>query len=287
MALPSGERKVIVHLDGATVFDVAASPDGKQLAFARAANFETGRTDFGTDIYVSARDGSNQHLLATHSFPNELLRWPAWLAGSQSLLFQVQGVTAVNGVPVSRIDLLDVVSGRRSVFVADARLPATSQDGGTLVYQSGDPTAGQDTIWISDAAGASKRPLLPASAKLGSFGNAAPSPDGSQVVIGAAVPGASKAPRRRALVTLPLPVSGNRDGLPEDMWLIKSDGSGLRLLAPFAEDLPTFAWSADGKKVYLLGVTGLWQVDVATGEKGRLGDGIFHGQVVWGGRASE
>src|SRR5439155_5951370 len=124
---------------GATVFDVAVSPDGKLLAFARAANFEAGRTDFGTDIYVSARDGSNQRLVATHSFLNELLRWPAWLAGSQSLLFQVQGVTAVNGVPVSRIDLLDVTSGRRSVFVGDARLPATSQDGHTVVYQSGDP----------------------------------------------------------------------------------------------------------------------------------------------------
>jgi len=287
MLLPSGESSTLVRLNDASVFDVSVSPDGKQLAFARAIAFQPGRTDFGTDIYVAGRDGSDPHMVATHSFPNELLRWPVWLAGSRSLLFQAQGVTAVNGIPESNIERLDLDSGARSLFVANSRLPATSIDGSTIAYFATD-AGGQDTIWISDTSGGSRRPLLRSSSIVGSFGNAAPSPDGSLVVFGAAVPAARSSewrPGARSVGLPILPLPSSMDGLPEDAWLIKSDGTGLRMLAPFAEDLPSFAWAGDGKSFFLLGATGLWRVDAVSGQKQRVGDGILHGQIAWGGPA--
>jgi hypothetical protein len=71
------------------------------------------------------------------------------------------------------------------------------------------------------------------------------------------------------------------DGMPEDIWIVNADGSDLRRLAALAEDLPSFAWSADGKRLFSIGGQGLWQMDVASGKRDKLSEGVFHGQIAW------
>ena len=57
-------------------------------------------------------------------------------------------------------------------------------------------------------------------------------------------------------------------------------GARVRV-ADLKEDLPALTWSGDGKHIYVLGAAGLYDVNVETGAVNRLGEGAFHGQIVW------
>ena len=71
------------------------------------------------------------------------------------------------------------------------------------------------------------------------------------------------------------------DGLPEDIWTVDANGGTPVRVADLKEDLPSLAWSGDGKHIYVLGAAGLYDVVVASGAANRIGEGSFHGQVTW------
>jgi hypothetical protein len=77
------------------------------------------------------------------------------------------------------------------------------------------------------------------------------------------------------------------DGLPQDVWLVDAAGGRPRLLATMQEDLPSLTWSGDGRRIYLLASSGLYEIDVASGAVSRIGEGVFHGQIAWGPRVGE
>jgi hypothetical protein len=71
------------------------------------------------------------------------------------------------------------------------------------------------------------------------------------------------------------------NGVPQDIWTVERSGGEPVRVADLKEDLPTLAWNGDGTRLYVLGLYGLYDVDLSTGIIERLGDGTFHGQVVW------
>ena len=58
-------------------------------------------------------------------------------------------------------------------------------------------------------------------------------------------------------------------------------GGTPKRVADLKEDLPALTWSGDGKHLYVLGASALYDVNVASGAVTKLGPGSFHGQLVW------
>jgi Tol biopolymer transport system component len=109
-----------------------------------------------------------------------------------------------------------------------------------------------------------------------------PSPDGSRLALAA----------RDLLIPTLTPVpdldTGLRVGLRsgvaahpsgQDIWLVNRDGSGLRRLFELVESNLSLAWSADGSVLYAVGPSGFWQIDPASGDSLRLGDGLPFAQI--------
>ena len=71
------------------------------------------------------------------------------------------------------------------------------------------------------------------------------------------------------------------DGLPEDIWTVDLAGGRPVRVADLKEDLPALTWGGDGRHLYVLGSAGLYDVNVETGAVDRLGEGTFHGMLVW------
>jgi Tol biopolymer transport system component len=281
----NGAQAAVVHFNDASVLDPSVSADGSRIAFVRSPDFTVGQTDFGTDIYIAARNGSDPSPLVKHAAPSELLRWPVWLPDGRTLIFQVQGAS-VAGLPTSRLDKIDIASGVRSRYIDNALTPAISRDARTLTYVTTDLTTGLQQIWITDAADTAPQPVVKSSGTLGAFGYVAPSPDGSRIAFGAASLGASRPAQREALISRPInqtpfdPTRIMTDGLPEDIWVVGRDGGGLKRLSALAEDQPSLAWSADGRLLYSMGGTGLWRIDTISGDKRRVVPGVVHGEIV-------
>jgi len=280
----TGAQATVTHFNDASVLDPSVSRDGSRIAFVRSPDFTVGQTDFGTDIYVAARDGSNPTPLVKHASQSELLRWPVWLPDKQSMIFQVQG-TSVGGLPTSRIDRVNIATGERAHFIENALTPSISLDGTTLAYVTTDLTGGQQQVWLTDPDNSSSRSIVQSSSTIGAFGYVSPSPDGSRIALAAASLSALAPLSRPELVSRPVggpPFDPSRiitDGLPEDIWTASKDGSSLKRLTALAEDQPSMAWSADGRVLYSMGGTGLWRIDATTGDKRRIAPGVVHGEI--------
>src|SRR5262249_45755065 len=89
-------RALLKFDDASYVLDPAISPDGAKIAFGRqppAKTLSPGVVDFGSDLYIADRDGSNPREVLHHATVAEFVRAPAWLSNSQ-LLITVQGQKA-------------------------------------------------------------------------------------------------------------------------------------------------------------------------------------------------
>jgi hypothetical protein len=82
-------------------------------------------------------------------------------------------------------------------------------------------------------------------------------------------------------VSIAPPPSPALDGLPQDIYAVDAAGGRPRVIAELKEDLPTLDWTDDGKRIYVLGSLGLYEVNVESGAVTRIGEGVFHGVVDW------
>jgi hypothetical protein len=71
------------------------------------------------------------------------------------------------------------------------------------------------------------------------------------------------------------------DGLPQDIWTVESEGGRAVRVAELKEDLPALTWDGSGERIYVLGLSGLYDIDIESGSTQRLGEGVFHGQIAW------
>jgi tricorn protease-like protein len=83
------------------------------------------------------------------------------------------------------------------------------------------------------------------------------------------------------LLGLFAPATAEAHGLPWDLWTINVDGSGLRRLTQFYEDLPMATFSPDGKQIAVMGAAGIYLMDSDGGNLRRIDPVGDHGGLDW------
>jgi Tol biopolymer transport system component len=271
-----GERNVIIRLPpGSELLDPAVSPDGRLLAFAvqqPAASRPGGGIDYGSDIYIANRDGTDQRLVIEHAALAEFLREPVWLPDGGGLLFTVRGQDALGNRRVG-IERYDLASGERRLVFQDASKVDVGTDGSTVVYVHEDPLTQQEQLVVDGIESRTRRPLLPRQPSVALLTSPVLSPDGRQVAFAAA-----DGPPRANLGARTFAAAAAHPTL-QDVWLINVDGTDLRRLAEIVESQPTLAWSTDGASLYVLGVGGFWRIDPVSGAIESIGEGVPGGQM--------
>lgn len=283
--LSSGDERLLVPKpEDSALIEPAASPDSTRFAYVRQLTpivVPEEDIELGMDLYLANSDGSEAGVLLEHEQQYDQVRAPAWLPDGERLLFNLQ---RLEGNRLSFwLELLDVESGARTVIIEDALRPDVSPDGTRIVFVRQDESFVQ-TLWLANIDGSDQRLLAGPEDALGSFNSPRFSPDGSTIAFGGAPPfeqliagdGGELVSRNALRAAAPA-----YNGLPEDIWVIGADGSGLRMLAELQADLPSLTWSDDGEHIYVLSGIGFFDIDPVEGSARRLGDGTFHGQLDW------
>jgi Tol biopolymer transport system component len=258
---------------GFFVIDPAVSTDGKKIAYglqlpAKAGS--DGKVDFGTDLYVSNRDGGEPKLVAKHSAAGESIQKPNWTPDGKGLLFEVLGVSGT-GDSDFRIETMNLDSGARKRVIEGAIEPALAPDGHTFAYVRVDPLTWFESLYVGDIAGGPDRRVVPPNLPLTFYVSTTWSPDGARLAFAAANPGTAMLPATK-------PGTSAHPTL-QDVWVVNKDGAGLHLVAELAERLPSISWTPDNASVYVLGGGGFWLIDMTSGAKQPVGDGVAQGQV--------
>jgi Tol biopolymer transport system component len=272
-------RDVVGFDDGSVLMDPALSPDGKRIAFilqepVKNVPGASGGIDFGADMYVVNRDGSDLKELAHHSVLAEYIRVPSWL-DSNHLLFSIRGRSA-DGTADYRIERLDLRTGQRTRVVANAVDPSVTPGATQMIYVSVETATTREKLFISGIDGSNARDLLPLLPVLTLVGSPVMSPDGTQIAFAAGdLLGSGAAPRTRFAGVHPF---------FQDVWLINVDGSDLRRVAEVVERTLSLSWSPDGRFIYAMGTDTFRRVEVATGavtdlDTGSTGAGVFFYEV--------
>lgn len=270
--------KLLVKIDeGAYVLDPAISHDGKQLAFAiqqPAKVSPTGGVDFGSDLYVSKRNGSDAKLVLPHTLVAEFVRTPVWLPDG-TLIIAMRSRDATTGAPDVRLESFDPRTSERTRLVADAADPALSPDAKLLAFVTLNADTQAEALTVAPIDNLSQRTLVAGTDnQLALISSPVWSPDGRRIAFAAvdiSLPPVEVTPAPNQL----------RYAHPfaQDVWLVNRDGSNLHRLTDLADNQPSLDWSPDGATVYALGITGFWRIDAATGVHEPVGMNVPLGQM--------
>jgi dipeptidyl aminopeptidase/acylaminoacyl peptidase len=238
---------------------------------------EPGETaDFGTDLNIANIDGSDPQLLTEHAFRGEFILSPVWV-NDDRIIIASQRYEGAN--LIANLELVDVATGGRTVFLEGATQPTVSPDGTQLAFVrvAADFT---QSLWLSRVSGAEAREIAGRDGDFASFQSPRFSPDGTQIAVGAATaldPNAgASAPLVATRHAAPL-----LNGLPMDVYLFAVPDGEATLLANMDLDQPSLSWSGGGESIYVLAASGLYGVSAADGASERIGEGTFHGQLTW------
>jgi Tol biopolymer transport system component len=205
---------------------------------------------------------------------------PAWMPDGRSLYVAANGVqlspTAGRQIQIVRIDL---AGGPPEMVIADALDPAISRDGSRLAFLKMSEDGYTMSLMLAAPDGSGARVLIDGDDFQGFY---APrfSPDGQRIVvaaIGGPETGAQSDPKTVAaaalgrLASLFEPPAAEAHGIPWDLWSVNIDGTGLKRLTNFAEDLPMAAFSPDGGQIAILAENGIYLME-ADGSRLRLID---------------
>ena len=236
-----------------------------------------------------SRDGSDLRLVFAHAQPNQLVRFPRWETGN-SLLAIVQEISTEAGITkvVYALERIVVESGQREVVMEDVLAFDVSPDGQRLVVAKLLPQTGE-ALRASALDGSGEVELVGADQLLAPFSYPRFSPDGETVAFASADQTGARAPVQ--LVSFErgtdgrfTPLDGRDaalDGLPQDIWTVPVTGGRAARVADLKEDLPAITWDGSGSHLYVIGVSGLYDVDVRSGAVSTLRKGAFHAQLAW------
>ena len=77
------------------------------------------------------------------------------------------------------------------------------------------------------------------------------------------------------------PPTAEAHGLPWDLWTVNADGTGLRRLTTFYEDLPMAVFSPDGKQLAVMALGGIYLMDADGSRLRRIDQVGDHGGLDW------
>jgi len=286
-SIKSGTQKSLIKPDTENTFllDPAISPDGMRLVYIvqPPPHIDAGKYDAGSDLWVANRDGSDAHVVYTHTQANQLMRFPQW-QDNDNILVVAQEIGLENGINTVSyyLERIPAAGGERTKLVKDVLAFGLSPDGSRLAYARLAPQTGE-TLNAIDVSGTNEVILVGTAENLAPFNVPRYSPDGKKIAFASAdQTGAhGQSPEYASAAAMGRAEGPALDGLPEDIWTIDAAGGKPVRVADLKEDLPALAWSGDGKHIYVLGGAGLYDVHLDTGAVDRLGEGTFHGQVVW------
>ncbi len=281
-------RLLVRFSDNSFILDPALSPDGSLIAFVRqppAKSLPNGSVDFGTDLYVVGRDGKDPRLIVKHADVAEFIRSPAWVSAGE-LLFAVRGRT-IDGLGDFRIEKIDLQTLARSRVAQNAVDPFSSPDGKRVLFIRLTPETGGDELDIAGPGLTNSRKLVDNLSGIGAFSATVFSPDGTKVAFAALdlspptpTPAPTSTPVRRSQAQASLRAAAAHPIL-QDIWLVNTDGTGLRRLVELGEGSLSLAWSGDGDALYALGQKSFWRVDPRSGVATEIGPGAVPGQISW------
>lgn len=270
------------------------SPDGGRIAFVAISPAPvTATLPLPTSaLYVMNADGSA--LKPVWKPAEGLLSVFTWLPDGQSILVAANGVPLDNaGASPDRqlaVVKLDLASGAATPLLNDALDPAISRDGKQLAFLKLSADGYTMSLNLSAIDGSGARELIKGDQFQGFY---APrfTPDGQHIIV-AAIGGPETddqgnpkkaelpAPLGRLLAML-APATAEAHGLPWDLWEVKTDGSGLRRLTRFYEDLPMIAFSPDGTQAAIMGLGGIYRANPDAGNLRRVDLQGDHGGLDW------
>ena len=217
----TGSRQITDTLGNTSSWDPVLSPDGTRIAFRRSRVYGS--------IYVIAADGSEPVPVI-----RDTDRWdlPVWSPDSTRLAYST-GPKYSEGTESTHIAVVNADGDGAEILTSDhetlgegrAACPAWSPDGTRIAFAGrtgGD--SGVLEIWVMDADGARITQLTD---NLDSEGCPLWSPDGTQL-----------------LYTIYREVDERL--WVQEIWVMRSDGSGQRMLAERGESP---AWSPDGTRI--------------------------------------
>lgn len=253
----------------------ALSFDRKQVLFALTKGTDP-KTGFGTDIYAANLDGTDLHAVVPHEAENVFYDTPRYDPTGTFLYFHRNAAIVKNGTYVgneSTIERLNVKTGERVRLLSDAADPSLSPDGKLLAFIRLNKDGQNDNIWVANSDGTNAHVLL----RDTFFYVQAPrfSPATGDIVFSAAGHAAPKSGGRY------LP-HGAHLGIPSEIFVVKSDGTGLRSLAQTGDD--TFpAWSLDGSRIAYVSTGGFFEMSMRDFSVKTLASGqnFFFGDIAW------
>jgi Tol biopolymer transport system component len=292
-----GAPQQLTNLQGGAYAEYPTfSPDGGSIAFvAITPPPVTATVPLPTStLYVIGADGTK--LRSIWSPAEGLLGMPTWAADGQSLVIAANGVALTQGgaaQPNSRnlqVIRIDLVTGAKQSLLSDALDPSISRDGKQLAYLKLNDDGYTMSLQVAASDGSGSRQLIGGGDFQGFY---APrfSPDSKQIVVAAiggpqtdaqGFPVKASAPSTldRVLGWFEPPVA-EAHGLPWDLWVVNSDGTGLRRLTSFYEDLPMAAFAPDGKQIVVMGLGGIYLMDADGSRLRRIDQAGDHGGLDW------
>jgi mono/diheme cytochrome c family protein len=276
----------------------AVSPDGRQIGFVTTTQgpiTETAQLPLPlptTALYLMRADSSNIQQLWKPE--RGVLGRLAWSPDGNAVYVGLYDVLSAPSAPVPdrrfQVVRVDALTGERRVMVEDGRDPTFSRDGKHLAYIRWHKETASFALNIAAADGSDDRQLVGRSA-FSDLSVPRFSPDGRQIVFAAlggpatdpqGYPIAARQPSALdQLLGLLAPSTAEAHGALADLWIVNSDGTGLRRLMGVREDTPMAVFSSDGQQIVIMGAGGIYLMD-ADGKNLQkidpLGD---HGGLDW------
>jgi Tol biopolymer transport system component len=280
------ERTLFTAPEGSFVTFPAWAPDGQRFAFAVQTPF-TGApgADWGSDLYLAEQPGATPHRIWQHAAPGDdvdSLQWTpdgaALLLAEARLSFNAAGDVQGQSFDVMR---LEVSGGTLQPLLRNASDADLCPDGRRMIYVAFDPaTNSRGALMLANGDGSNPRTILAPRPEAQSVMYPRLSPDCRRVVFAAAnATGALRLGPAEHGIRERLALA---HGSPWEIWAVNVDGSGLTRLTHFAEDEPFPQWSADGRRLLVLGTNALYELNAdGSGLRQLATPGVNHGQIAW------
>lgn len=271
------------------------SPDGRSIAYVITTQFTAAPgQDWGSDVAISATDGSGERIVFKRSAPGTTVEGIAWSGDGRGLYLAILETTIRDNRflgQTQRFVLLDIESGTEQPIGEEASYPTVSPDGSRIAYVTAGVNERPGGLWTARPDGSDARLVVRVPPEFDLIRAPKFSPDGSRIAFTAAKVGAGTAASpRQAVAHQPRPEPRRwpwepriaaAHGPPLDIWSVPAAGGpATRLTSFLAEDL-AFAWSPDGTELALLAVTGLYVLPLPDGQPREIGPGALEAQVDW------